>query len=387
MSRWTDRSLVGVYLLVAIAPAIGIATRFDNAKINGALSPAKRPAPSFHRFLDEKYQADLTAWFESNLGFRAYSVHADNTLLYHVFGESKQGARVKVGGHGVLYELDDLAYYSKTDPYLPSAETVDAYAAKLAKVQTWVAGMRRGFVPVIIPSKTTIWRDDVPAAWARPLGAVRPTDTRVYEAFKRALDAHGVVYVDARAMLEHSTEPRARLWGHDARHWSAYAACLTMQAVMAKYAQLTHRPPVDYPCPVTMRSDVPDDFVDFDLWGLLNAWAVPRDPVVPVVAAPAAAPAGARPNALIVGCSFSWTLLRDAERSRALGALYMNYYNKTFVAWPQDVHTPVEPGSAAWNDITLREDLYILDLTETYLFADGAYSTEFVDQLGEALLP
>jgi hypothetical protein len=126
------------------------------------------------------------------------------------------------------------------------------------------------------------------------------------------------------------------------------------------------------------------EHVDLDLWRLLNAWGVPRAHAVPVVA-PAPQRAGERPSALLVGCSFSWTLLRDAGRSGAFGELDMNYYNKTFVSWPADGRLAVDPKTEAWREATLDKDLIVLDLTETYLFAYDAYSTQFVDELAAAL--
>jgi hypothetical protein len=88
---------------------------------------------------------------------------------------------------------------------------------------------------------------------------------------------------------------------------------------------------------------------------------------------------------LVTGCSFSWTLLRDAERSGIFGTMNMNYYNQTFVSWPENGRAPVDPATTYWHDAVLSSDLVILDLTETYALGDDTYSLEFVDQLAGAI--
>ena len=383
MPRLLDKILVCVYVALAVLPLVGMQLGIFHKSVDGAVAAQKRPALRAKAFLSERFQKGFTAWFEARLGFKGYAVHADNSLLYHVFDETKQGARLVVGSDRVLYELDDIGYYNKHGAALPAPAIVDAYAAKLGRVQAALAARGKALVPVIIPSKTTVYRSELPPGWVKPLGLTRPTDEHVYAAFVRALEKHGVRHVDARAMIMSTKEPRVLMWGVDARHWSGYAACLALREVLAHRATLTSTPPIDYPCPVAMEPTGPEH-VDLDLWRLLNAWGVPRADVVPVVAA-GSQRSGERPSVLLVGCSFSWTLLRDAERSGVFGELDMNYYNKTFVSWPADGRLAVDPATETWREATLDKDLIVLDLTETYLFAYDAYSTQFVDQLAAAL--
>jgi hypothetical protein len=384
MPRVFDRIIVCAYLAVAVLPAIAIYTRFDDKKVYGALVEAKRPKLAVRPFLSEKYQHQFTEWFEGQLGFKGYSVRVDNTLLYHVFDETKYGAHLEVGVDGVLYERDDLEYYSKYGPYLPTTAAIDGFAERVARVQAWFAERKRGFIPVIIPSKTTVYRAEIPSAWIRPIGSTPPSDEHVYRALARAFDARGVRYVDARDMIEHASEPREHVWGPDARHWSAYAACRALREVHVQYAAIVGRAAAPYECALTM-TPVKASHVDHDLALLANAWGVERAAVVPVVAPPAQGPIGVPlPSALITGCSFSWTLLRDAERSRAFGALDMNYYNQTFVSWPADGRAPVEPGSPYWTEHVVNKDLVVLDLTETYI-GEGTYSFDFVAQVAQAI--
>jgi hypothetical protein len=385
MKHLFDRLVVCAYVAVAVLPAVGLYTRFDDRPIDGVLVDKRRPKLTAKAFLTERYQHDFAAWFENRIGFKGYSVRVDNTLLYHLFDETKFGANVVLGEDGVLYERDDLEYFGKYGPYLPSAATADAFARKVAAIQAWYRARHRDFIPVVIPSKTSVYRAEVPASWRRLVGSPPPTDEHVYRLLLRALDAHGVRYVDARAMIERSTEPRPKLWGIDARHWSSFAACLAMQEVVKLYAESSGRAMPDHPCATTLRVVEPNH-VDHDLARLVNAWGVDEAAEVPVVEPLGQArDISGAPTLLITGCSFSWALLRDAHRAGEFRRLEMNYYNQTFVPWPEDIHKPVEPYSAYWNETVLDKDLVILDLTETYAFAEGGYSEVFVDQIAKAL--
>jgi hypothetical protein len=383
MARLLDKVLVCLYVALAAVPLVGMQLRIGHKSADGVVATRARPTPSAASFVSEQFQKDFTAWFETRLGFKNYAVFADNSLLYHLFGETKHGARVVIGHDGVLYEMDDLWYYSRPASALPAPGTIDAYAAKLARLQAALAARGKAFVPVIIPSKTSVYRNEVPPGWVLPLGQPRPTDDHVYGALVRALSAHGVRHVDAREMITTTLEPRALMWGPEARHWSEYAACLVMRDVFAHRAALLSMPPIDYPCPVTMTRTGPEH-VDLDLWRLLNVWGVSRAAQVPSVASPSQL-RGHRPGILLVGSSFCWTLLREAERSGLFGELEMNYYNKTFIAWPADVRVPAEPHTPAWREATFEKDVIVLDLFETYLFVPDGYSMQFVDQVGAAL--
>ena len=50
--------------------------------------------------LSNNYGQAYTAWFESRLGFKGYSVTTDNALLFHLFGETKTGSQVMIGNDG-----------------------------------------------------------------------------------------------------------------------------------------------------------------------------------------------------------------------------------------------------------------------------------------------
>ncbi len=384
-----DRILVCLYVALAVLPLVAMKLGMHDHEIVGRLPPAAYPTRSWASVRDESYQQAFTAWFESQLGLKGYSIASDNALLYHAFGETKPGSGVVIGRDDVLFSADDIAYFNKDGDALPNQASVDALADKVAAMQQRMRTQHRAFVPLLIPTKPTIYRNEVPAAWLRDVGDPRPAEKAVYFAFKRALDERKVTYVDARDVLVSRTTPRGDLWGKNARHWSYYGACLTMQRVVSAYTQLVGGDPLPYDCPLGHTHE-PKTYDDFDLWTLLNAWwPAARDRNAPTVdhVPPVPSPT-MKPSVLFVGTSFGWTILKDAERTKLFGAMHFDFYNSMFVAWPQNTSFDIHPHSKEWRDIVLDKDLYILDLFECYLLApDDTYVDRFLADVEDEVAP
>jgi len=387
MTRLLDRLLVAVYVAVAALPAFAMLADWRGRELHGSLEPAKLPAITFGDVLTEKVQHGIVAWFEGNLGLKGSSIALDNAILYHVFGETRPGAGVRLGKDRFLFGNEDIDYYNKTGRWIVDPAYVEKLAEQIANVQRRLRAQGRALVPVIVPAKTSIWRDKVPDAWVMDLPSPRPADetTRMV---KEALAKRGVVFVDARELFVTSTVPRIDLYGPDARHWSAYGACLAMSAIVDAHAQLTATPRLSHDC-VFQRQRVPRSNDDFDLWRLLNAqWVYPTVKQVPGVKHALPPPARSRPRMLVTSTSFGWQLMRDAYDSGVFAAVWMNYYNQVFVdaaEGPNAVRIPVEPSKPGWRDRVMTNDLIVLDLFESYLGYPEAYVQLFLDDVTRAL--
>ncbi|NOU33208.1 MAG: hypothetical protein HOO96_35360 [Polyangiaceae bacterium] len=385
MKNAPSAALTTLYLALAVAPPLAMALGAPDAAVNGALPPAVRPQFSSRAFTSESYQHESTHWFEAGLGLRGVAVHVDNSILYHAFRETKTGAPVKVGT-GALFNDEDIAYFSKTGNDLPKPEELDRLAALIKRAQVELARRGGALVPVVIPSKSTLYPDDVPPAWRQGLGFPRPSDTHVYGAFRAALERHGVTFVDARALLTQSQHPREDLWGLDGRHWSYFGACLTMRAVFETYARMSARPAPPYECVLQRNPAPPAWHDDYDLFRLLNVWgASPSATITANVAHPEAATTktARAPKTVFIGTSFTWALLKDSSAAAATQDAHFLYYNKLVVTWPTGEQAPVDPKSALWQQSVLGQDLYVLDILETYL--PSQYATEFLGDLAAQL--
>jgi hypothetical protein len=376
------RILVSLYLAIAVLPCAAKALKLRDHSIFGALAKAPKPALSADGVRSEDYQKAFTAWFDSHLGWKGYSITTDNAILLHAFHDTKPGSGLVLGERGVLFAIDDIGYYNRGVDQLPSPANIDALADRIGALQAVLRAQHRALVPVIVASKTSVYRDAIPRTWTRAFGELRPTDLGVYRAMKRALDARGIAYVDAREILTAAGVQRDQVWGPEARHWSTYGGCLAMREVMRAYAALTGTDEAPYDCRPGPRWR-PSGHDEFDLWNLLNTWRPPRIRKIRTWAVHEPPPDGAaRPSVMFVGTSFCWNIMYDAFDSGRFGQVHMNYYNKTLVEWPADIHTDIHPYSPEWRALFLDRDLYVLDLFETYAGGVDTYVDQFLAEVG-----
>lgn len=374
-----DRLLVALYFAASAAPAGAMVFGAEDHRVEGALPPAEWPRLGLASASTEEFQRAFTSAFEAHRGFKGWSILADNTALYHAFRETKAGSRVRLGRGSVLFMDEDIDFYNRPPVTAEDRAALEQVADEIALAQRAMRERGRALVPVISPSKTSLYRDAVDERWVRTRPSPRPCD-EVYEAYVRAFEARGVVYVDGRALLTKGPAPRELVWGPDARHWSYHGACLALGGAADARALLgVATGPHD--CPVS-RAAAPPEHDDYDLWRLLNASGVPpgaRD--VPVVAH---AGRGERSpgETLFVGTSFCWTLLKDAERSGAFGAVRLLYYAKTYVTWPDGKSVDLPAHTPAWRAAVLGPDTIVLDVFETYMPGLG-----YAHELLSALLP
>jgi hypothetical protein len=383
MAKPSDKLIVCAYLAAATAPLAAMALGVRDHEINGALEPTPRPDLTLDAVRTESFQGPFAAWFESHLGLRGYSIFVDNTILFHALRDTKPYSYVKLGLHNVLFLYEDLSYYNLYNNFY-DPQHLAAYADKIAALQHEMSKQGRAFVPVIIPSKTTVYRDEIPAKWARDLGKPRPSDVELYGAMKHALEERHIAFVDARALLTTSTEPRDVLWAPTARHWSDYSGCLAMQQVAIRYRELTGKP-LDYDCELVRARGRPGDS-DYDLMRLANTWYVPHEHWV-AKAHHTPPPPGDRPSLICIGTSFCWGLVLDAADSNRFSAVRIDYYNRTLTSMPGFESSDVHPHSEQWRAVFLTQDVYVFDLLETYLTNGNTFLEDAVDELSAEMVP
>jgi hypothetical protein len=379
-----DRLLVVVYCLLLVAPVLGMRAHLKDHRLDGFVAVAPPSKISLETVLDEDVQHGITAWFEASFAFRNWEIWIDNTILYRLFGEVKWGSRLAIGKDGVLFERDDINYFNRAESELPTPAQIDALADRIAGLQQRLQRDGRALVPIFVPSKTTFYRDKVPALWTRDLGDPRPGTERVYRSLMRALDARHVTYVDAIQLIETADASRDVKWGPGARHWSNYVGCLAVRELLVRYSALTRRPAIDYPCVAVVKPSK-RTHSDLDLWRLVNAWGFPRDPVGrDVDHPPRATPIEHPPSAIFISGSFGWVMMGDGELSGRFSRLYIDYYNSS-VHSASEAAFPADPTTAKWKEVVLHQDLYVVELNESYVVKDDYFVATALDALAAAL--
>lgn len=193
--------MVVLYCVAVALPFAAMKLKWRDHPIAGVLPPTPYPKLSLDSVRSEQFQTGYTAWFESHLGDKGYSIAVDNTVLYHAFRDTKVGSAVMLGRDRVLFKDEDIAYFNKAGTELPGPTRAGLLADRIARMQARMREQHRAFVPLIIPSKTSILPDKVADRWTRELGMPRPSDVQIYRAMKRELDARKVRYGVLRAPL------------------------------------------------------------------------------------------------------------------------------------------------------------------------------------------
>ncbi len=365
-------------LALAAAGALDLAFGLvSDHPLDGVEVSASRPALTLATVRDESYQQKLTAWFEQHWGLRGYAVRTDNTLVLAAFGETRGGTPAWPARDGVLMMAEDVDYVNRVGP----PEAVIAAAKKTARLQTKLRARGIALVPVIIPAKTSIFRDAVPDRWRRR-GAFGASDENAYGAFRRTLEAEGARFVDGRALLLGLHLPPSRIFAPTGRHWRPSAACRVLQeAVDVARADLPELGTAQIDCKTWIDPNPSRAAEELDLFRLLNVWRPkPSDADVEVFVGEHGTP-GLQLPTLFVGSSFVWTFGRVSHDLEVLRPSLFYYYNAQVVDLATMAPGPkVMPHTAKWREETFSKRLVVMGILETYLPADGESFIQEVEE-------
>lgn len=357
---------VALCLVILTTPALNmVMPLFAQAPLVGAVAKLSRPAMTLSSFFAESYQRAFSAYFEREYGARPLATRLDNSLNYWVFGEAASTGRVRVGTHDTLYLDEQLSYLNRRDA--PAVQTI---AAKIARAQRLLLAEGKVLVVMVEPTKTSVWPDDVPAGWRLDGATAAGVRSRISEPYVAALTRANVLFVDGRAVV--ASLPREAVYTRTGRHVSPAASCAILAAALELARPLVNSaeiPPVD--CRYEMKAGGRLD-EDFDLYLLLNIWAPHPTNAVPIMEpAPERVPRERRADAMVVGSSFGWNIVYQAERIHALRHLYFHYYSTTLEDRDGGPPRRVPLRSAEWQALLASTTLFLYPIPEEFLIQDA----------------
>lgn len=388
MTSALRRAAPWLYVVVAMAalafPVANIGQRLlREPPLAGAQEEPALPRPTWASIRSGHFQDRLEAWFNFHLGLRPGLVRLDSTLSWYAFHQTSAVSRAIRGRGDALFIDEDVAFLNRERP-VPSA----AYASRLgalARLQRTLAARGQALVPVIIPSKTSLHPDEVPASLRASRADPRPSDES-YHALRTALDAAGVRYADGRAALERLRAEGMRAFPLTGRHLSRPGACRVAGEIASVAADLLRAPIAPPDC--TAVGEVPADFQaeEFDLRRLANLFEYPphtrsvRVASTPEVPPAARAPA---PGPVLFVCSSFCYKLQEAWQRAALGSAtrYWYYHSQLYRSDGRPVAGKVAPGDAEWRENVDGSRILVVDLPEPMLewFGYG-----FIEDLSDA---
>jgi len=361
---------------------------FPESELHGAEVRPEKPKWTSAAWFDGSYAAQFEKSFAFRVGFRAVCIKTWNQLALALFDRlgGGQGTRVTRGRDGWLYETEYIEHALR--PRRMAPEERARYRDEVKGLQDELARRGIGFVLVISPSKVEWLPEHLPAD--TPPRDPERVGQSTYETLIPELQAAGVRVVDARALFAAWKPEEPELFVRCGTHWSYYGCFLFTRHLLA---QLSREWPDRYRVPelegVTRQPPVGSDKDLADLLNLLR-FAPAELPVPYPEIAVDPLPLAGRPDVLMMGDSFTFTLVDSLKRSRAVGALDLLYYHQRLYRYPPaemdgyflkhaDYDTgPIDHAALDWQTLLLDKDLVIVECNEMLLnqklwgFAHGA---------------
>lgn len=304
----------------------------------------KAPAPEFtaHSFWSGQFAQQAALQYGQQLSILPWAVRLKNQIFYSVLRTSPVPS-IAIGERRQLFETAYLDEYCTRDlaSFAPQAES---WVRKLRQIQDYYEAQQQVFLYVITPSKAAVYPEFMPKWWPC---AGKAEDRRGYLAtYERLLEAHGVNFVDAAALVAESKRKFAvGVFPREGTHWNEIGATLGAQAITAAINR--HDPPHRFEeFAFTWQPGRPVG-QDLDLLRLLNlmrhdvSYLVPRVTIEPSAAQPAPC---SPPRLVMIGGSFNWSLLELLQRGRCKPMVSFWYYFQTLhAAYPASLPLPVIP--------------------------------------------
>lgn len=371
---------VASILAVSAAGTVNmLAHRIEDVPLGGVEEPLPAPRLDVKSVWTEAFQHDAFAWFQQHWGLRGYAVRTDNTIGARVFHEARTDQHAVVGDDGVLFTRDDINYTNRDD----APDEMIALARRFARVQRAMRERGKVFLPMIMPSKTSVYPDAVPRTWRRS-GTYRRSDENVYGAFVRTLAEEGARFADARALLAPAAARRpSDVFEPTGRHWRASVGCKALAAALdAARPELPELGAATIDCRTTLDPSPSVDEEDFDIYRLLNVWG-PKPTGIDVdrFAGEKGSPELQIPT-LFVGSSFVWKFAHASRELEVLQPSTVYFYDVTAVDVKSNAMKPVEPFTDEWRRETFEKRFFLVAVLETFLPEDGR---KFVGELEKEL--
>ena len=171
--------------------------------------------------LNLSYLSEVEAYFNGNFALRAQLVEADAVLNERLFHTSVV-PNVIIGRKRWLFYTGTLSDYRREK--LLSARALDNAAFNLSLVQEYAHAHGVDTVVAIAPNKNTLYASEMPCS--EPAGTARSN----LDGLQRALELHGVKYVDLRERL---AKADGGPWYFERdTHWNYEGAELAYEAIM-----------------------------------------------------------------------------------------------------------------------------------------------------------
>ncbi len=371
-----------VFVLLAALPFIQKGTKlFPTYPLHGRENRVKKPTWTLSSIFSGEAARQFEAYFSQKVGFRGRVVRGVNQFNFSVFGKitGNMGTPVILGDDYWLYEKEYVKHYSRV--FGINNRSRLEFVNGLKELQDKLEAHGIAFVLLISPSKPEIYPEHLPEKYQGRI--VKEPSKRAYLMTKPELIAAGVNVFDVRELFEALKPTTPFLFPKTGTHWSYYGSYLACRALLQ---ELNDKRDLGIAIPQLDNLAMgPPIGTDSDLLQILNLlWFDPSGQLQPYPKVSVeAAPMTDRLDILVVGDSFSFTLIDSLNLCRAANNIDLHYYFKRYYHYPSTDapgymmdHVGADAGSidresVNWQDLLLKKDLVILEMNEIMLSSRG----------------
>lgn len=309
--------LFSITLVLLLLPGIQTIFPFVKEKpLNGVLIEQEFPRFSFHDWFSSKYQPQLNTYFVQHFGFRPFLTRLYNQIDFILFKKAT-AFQVVVGKNDYLFEkwFIDEYYGSK---YFDIGK-IDLNINRLSKLRNELKECKTELLVLLVPGKSYIYPEHIPSYLQKE------KKVSIYETYSREFQLSDIPYIDLNNwfMRMKDTVPFP-LFPKTGTHWSGYGSGLIMDSIIKKVEQI---------CDIEMDHFFIDEYKlvspDNDLEKLMNLFtSISNDSIVYPIIKIREGISTRKPNIIVIGDSFFWTLGR-LHFSRVFRDFQFWYYYKT----------------------------------------------------------
>ncbi len=231
---------IAVFAVLLVMPWLGTWTPNDVRWVmRENRSPAKRPTLSFRCRDISAYPRGFEAYINDSFGFRSLLMRWRSHMFYSWLRMAPVPQVIRGrDGSLLLGKLPELQSYQRLAPYQP--EQLAQWSHYFEGVRAWLAGRDCELVVIIIPNKSTVYPELMPAMLMRSQKPGRA------DQLITALRESGIPVVDPRESFARYPSDAPLYYRHDT-HWTPYGADIVWRELLAvTYPDAPPPPPLSW---------------------------------------------------------------------------------------------------------------------------------------------
>jgi hypothetical protein len=376
MSNLSSKLFAFIFVALLLSPGLqfcfGVFKEIPLVGVQSELNPVKL---SWQSIKSRSYQRALESSVESEIGFKGLFIRTWNQINFKLFKifTTQTYHPLLLGSNGMIFEKNYADSLRNSTRYPLSSTFLDS----LKQLQDKLDSLNINFLVLISPSKAAFFPEYLPKAYTHDLALDPRYKSRKID---HAFHSHGIRYFNSGDYLrEFKTNPQFVVFPKGGTHWSYQAAGQVLRH-LSKTEQTQGRKFFEFePIFKTIQKDPVD--TDNDLARLSNLGYAPTDEALFYYMSDTLLQAKSeKTNALIIGSSFSWTLVTEILNNRSHQQLDFLYYNKTLWTYPSGQNQDARDLDK--NLLVQKVDLVIIEVNESCVNELGwGFINEYLEAL------